>query len=188
MPTWNNGGTAEALQQHLQTASSKTKQHTFKIRCWSTTPIVLSMRLKKPSRHFICVEEEEFAKPCRFPHPLKPVRGCSPQHCWKKSRLASDAKWLLSWERAPRHVTDFVDWACSSHFQTLRSCYSVKAQKPKYVNENQSPQPMALAAIVKQKPLSYYTHADDVSGICTVPDSEVNPRPLPQLGTRYLKH
>lgn len=47
---------------------------------------------------------------------------------------------------------------------------------------------MALAAIVKQKPLSYYTHADDVSGICTVPDSEVNPRPLPQLGTRYLKH
>lgn len=31
-----------------------------------------------------------------------------------------------------------LDRARSSHFQTLRTCNSVKSQKLKYVNENQS--------------------------------------------------
>lgn len=36
-----------------------------------------------------------------------------------------------------------LDRACSSHFQTLRSCNSVKSQKLKYANENQPPEAMA---------------------------------------------
>jgi len=74
---------------------------------------------------------------------------------WKKSGCASSVKQRLPWERALRHVADFADWACSRYFQTLRSRNSVKSQKPKYVNQNQSPQPMALASIAKQKLLSY---------------------------------